>query len=214
MLSGNVRPEPSTLAVMTDIDPILAYWFGSNADAAITAAEKQKLWWGADPAIDAEIRTRFGGLVEAAGRNELSEWAQTPRGLLALILLTDQFPRNMFRKTPRAFAFDPAARAYCKHGIARGFDLQLPLIQRVFYYLPLEHSESLDDQRESVRLFAELAQQAPPGQESLFENYRTFAERHQEIIARFGRFSHRNSILGRPSRPEEEEFLKQPGSSF
>ena len=202
------------MEAVTDIDHILAYWFGSNADAAVAATEKQKLWWGADPAIDAQIRTRFGELVEAAGRNELSQWAETPRGLLALIVLTDQFPRNMFRKTPRTFAFDAAALAYCRHGIARGFDLQLPLIQRVFHYLPLEHSESLEDQRESVRLFSELAQQAPLEQKLLFEGYRTYAERHRDIVARFGRFCHRNSILGRPSRPEEEEFLRQPGSSF
>jgi uncharacterized protein (DUF924 family) len=200
--------------VATDIDRILAYWFGENPDAAVTASANQALWWGADPAIDAQIRTRFGDYVEAAGRNELAEWAQTPRGLLALILLTDQFPRNMFRRTPRAFAFDAAARVYCKHGMGRGFDLQLPLIQRVFLYLPLEHSESLEDQNESVRLFSELAQLAPPDQKALFEGYLTYAQRHRDIIIRFGRFCHRNSILGRPSRPEEEEFLRQPGSSF
>ena len=199
---------------MTDDENILYYWFGSSTDAREISKEKRRLWWDADPAIDAEIRAHFGNLVEAAGRNELADWAQTPRGLLALILLTDQFPRNIFRKTPMAFAFDAAARAYCRHGIGRGFDLQLLPIQRVFHYLPLEHSEALEDQDESVRLFSELAQLAPPVHKELFAGYQTYAERHRDIIVRFGRFCHRNKILGRPSRPEEEEVLRQPGSSF
>jgi uncharacterized protein (DUF924 family) len=197
-----------------DNDRILEYWFGSNPDDAAVAREKADLWWKADPATDQEIRDRFGDLVEAAGRGELSGWAETPRGLLALILLTDQFPRNIFRKTPKAFAFDAAARTFCKHGIVRGFDLQLRPIERVFHYLPLEHSEALEDQDESVRLYAELAQLVPAGQKALFEGYLRFAERHRDIVQRFGRFCHRNAILGRPSRPEEVEFLKQPGSSF
>lgn len=199
---------------MTDIETILDYWFGSSADASEISKEKRRLWWDADPAIDADIRARFADLVQVAGRNELADWAETPRGLLALILLLDQFPRNIFRNTPLAFAFDAAARAYCRHGIGRGFDLQLSPIQRVFHYLPLEHSEALGDQDESVRLYSELAQSVPPGQLELFAGYRTYAERHREIIARFGRFCHRNKILDRPSRPEEEEFLRQPGSSF
>ena len=199
---------------MTDADQILDYWFGSNPDDAMVAKEKGRAWWSADPVIDVEIRSRFADRVEAAGRNELAEWAETPSGLLALILLTDQFPRNIFRNTPLAFAFDAAALAYCKHGIVRGFDLQLRPIERVFHYLPLEHSEALGDQDESVRLYSELAQSVPPGQLKLFAGYRTYAERHREIIARFGRFCHRNRILDRPSRPEEEAFLRQPGSSF
>jgi uncharacterized protein (DUF924 family) len=199
---------------MGDSERILDFWFGARADDAEVAAEKQRLWWSADAAIDAEIRARFGDLVEAAGRNELSGWAQAPRGLLALILLTDQFPRSIFRKTPRAFALDPAARAYCRHGIARGFDLRLRPIERVFHYLPLEHSEEAADQEESVRLFSELAAQAPRQHRTLYADYLRYAERHREIILRFGRFCHRNAILGRPSRPEELEFLKQPGSSF
>lgn len=199
---------------MIDSAQVLEFWFGSNPDDGAVAREKADLWWKANPATDQEIGSRFGVLVEAAGRGELSAWAETPCGLLALILLTDQFPRNIHRKTPKSFAFDPAARAFCKHGIARGFDLQLRPIERVFHYLPLEHSEALEDQDESVRLFAELVQLSPAKDRELFAGYLRFAERHREIIARFGRFCHRNPILGRPSRPEEVEFLKQPGSSF
>ena len=199
---------------MTDSDQVLEFWFGSNPDDAAVAREKSDLWWKVKPATDEAIRTRFDALVESAGRGDLSAWAQTPRGLLALILLTDQFPRNIHRKTPKAFAFDPAARAFCKHGIARGFDLQLRPIQRVFHYLPLEHSELLEDQDESVRLYAELVELVPEPHKDLFRGYLDFAEQHRQIIVRFGRFCHRNAILGRPSRPEELEFLKQPGSSF
>ena len=199
---------------MTDSGTILEFWFGSDPDDAAIAREKAGLWWKAQPATDGEIRNRFGALVEAAARGERSDWAGTPRGLLALILLTDQFPRSIHRNTARAFAFDAAARAFCKHGIARGFDRQLRPIERVFFYLPLEHSEDRHDQDESVRLFAELEQLVPAAQRELFAGYRRYAERHREIVARFGRFCHRNAILGRPSRPEEIEFLKQPGSSF
>jgi uncharacterized protein (DUF924 family) len=199
---------------VTDSAEVLEFWFGSNPDDGTVAREKAALWWKANPATDQEIGNRFGALVEAAGRGDLSAWAETPRGLLALILLTDQFPRNIHRKMPKSFAFDSAAKAFCKHGIARGFDLQLRPIERVFHYLPLEHSEALEDQEESVRLFAELVQLAPGKDKELFAGYLRFAERHREIISRFGRFCHRNAILGRPSRPEEIEFLKQPGSSF
>jgi uncharacterized protein (DUF924 family) len=211
--AGSKSRLPAATTV-TDSERILAYWFGPDPDDAGIAKEKKRIWWDADPAIDAEIRARFGDLVEAASRNELADWAETPRGLLALILLTDQFPRNIHRRTPLAFAFDSAARTYCKHGIVRGFDVQLRPIERVFHYLPLEHSEVLDDQHESVRLFSELAQFAPPEQKDLYAGYLKYAERHRDIIARFGRFSHRNRILGRPSTAEEEEFLRQPGSSF
>jgi uncharacterized protein (DUF924 family) len=199
---------------MADSETVLAFWFGDAEDDAEVAAEKAKLWWSADAVVDEAIRTRFGTLVEGAANGDLADWAETPRGLLALVILTDQFPRNIYRKTPRAFAFDAAARAYCRHGVARGFDRHLRPIERVFLYLPLEHSESLADQDESVRLFSELAHRAPPAHQKVFADYLRFAERHREIIARFGRFCHRNAILGRPSRPEEVEFLKQPGSSF
>lgn len=193
---------------------IIDYWFGSDPDDAVAAREKGDMWWRSSAAIDDDIRTRYAVLVESAGRGELDEWASTPRGLLALILLMDQFPRNIYRNTPRAFTFDPAARALCRDGIAQGTDLRLRPIERVFYYLPLEHSESMPDQDDSVRLFSELARDAAPEHRELFANYLRYAERHREIIARFGRFPHRNRILGRASAEEEIAFLQTPGSSF
>ncbi len=195
---------------MSDIGSVIDYWFGANADDAA----KSHVWFKADAAVDDEIRTRFGALVEAAGRNELSAWTQTPEGLLALILLSDQFPRNIFRNTSRAFAYDPAALAHCKLGIARGFDILLRPIERVFHYLPLEHSESIEDQQEAVRLFSELVQTAATERKAVFADFLRYAERHRDVIARFGRFPHRNFVFGRASTPEEVVFLKQPGSSF
>ena len=193
---------------------VLDYWFGSDPDDTVAAREKGDMWWRSSSAIDDDIRTGYAVLVESAGRSELDEWASTPRGLLALILLMDQFPRNIYRNTPRAFALDPAGRAHCRDGIARGIDIRLRPIERVFHYLPLEHSESLQDQEDSIRLFSGLAREAASDRKELFANYLRYAERHREIIARFGRFPHRNRILGRISTAEEIAFLQTPGSSF
>lgn len=192
----------------------MQYWFGADANDAVVAKEKGALWWKSDPAVDDDLRIRFADLVDRVGRNELAEWASTPRGLLALILLSDQLPRNIYRGTPLAFAFDPIARAHCRDGIARGFDIRLRPIERVFHYLPLEHSESRADQQDSVRLFSGLAQGANAGTKELFAGYLRYAERHREIIDRFGRFPHRNRLLGRDSTAEEIAFLQTPGSSF
>ena len=142
-----------------DAGAVLDYWFGSDADDSAVARNKGGMWWNSTPAIDGDLRAKFGAQAELAGRNELIGWQATPAGLLALILLTDQFPRNIHRYTPRAFAFDANARKYCKDGIARGFDLRLRPVQRVFHYLPLEHSESLQDQQQSVGLFTGLARE-------------------------------------------------------
>ena len=125
-----------------------------------------------------------------------------------------QLPRNIHRNTPRAFAFDPIARVHCRDGIALGFDTRLRPIERVFHYLPLEHSELLADQNDSVRLFSDLVRDASGETKELFAGYLRFAERHREIIERFGRFPHRNRILGRDSTAEEIAFLQTPGSSF
>ena len=197
-----------------DASAVLDFWFGTDPDDAVVAREKRDLWWKSNSATDGMLRQRFSTLVEQAGRRELDEWASTPRGLLALIILTDQFPRNIHRGTPRAFVFDPLARAHCRDGIGRGFDVRLRPIERVFHYLPLEHSESREDQAESVSLFSELARITDPGHKEVFDGYLRYAEQHRDIIMRFGRFPHRNRILGRTSTVEEIAFLQTPGSSF
>lgn len=199
---------------MEDASSVRRFWFGDDPDDAAVAQERASLWWSKSPETDAEIRERFQPLVGAAARGELDAWRSRPEGRLSLILLTDQLPRNIFRDTPEAFASDPVARALCSEGLAAGDDRQLRAIERVFFYLPLEHSEDLEDQRRSVRLFRELAEEVRPEWRKAFEGFLDFAVRHHDIVERFGRFPHRNTILGRTPTREELEFLEQPGSSF
>ncbi len=202
---------------MTDTitaDIVLDFWFGPAAGDTATAQAQQKLWWSKNETIDADIRTRFGGLVEAAASGRHDDWALKPRGRLALILLFDQFPRNMYRNTPRAFACDPLAGKLALAGIASGADRELRAIERVFFYLPLEHSESAELQERCVALFTALAAGVPEADRETFAGYVDYAVRHRDVIHRFGRFPHRNRILGRTSTQEETAFLQQPGSSF
>ncbi len=190
------------------------FWFGDDADDATTAARQSKLWWGKDNAVDRTIRDRFGPWIERAAAEELSDWTKSPAGLLALVLLTDQFPRNAFRGTPRAFAFDSLARAWSRALLAsRGLD-SLRLVERVFALLPLEHAESIADQDECVARMREVHAAATPAFRDTTAGYVDFAIRHRDIIARFGRFPHRNAILGRDPTPEEATFLLTPGSGF
>ncbi|MDB5839899.1 MAG: hypothetical protein JWQ23_1851 [Herminiimonas sp.] len=195
-------------------ESILTFWFGTQPDDGLVARQQAKLWWSKNPESDQEIRNRYELLVEQAGRGELDEWAIRPRSLLALILLTDQFPRNIFRNAPKAFQFDPIARRLCLAGLEQGLDLLLRPIERVFFYLPLEHAESLSLQDRSVELYISLCRQVPPTQLDVFNGYLDYALRHRHVIERFGRFPHRNSILNRQSTVEERQFLAEPGSSF
>lgn len=199
---------------MTGHADILHFWFGDDSDDGAVAGKQQALWWNKNPHTDALIRTRFEPSVLAAEAGELDTWRATPQGLLALILLTDQFPRNIWRDTPDAFRCDPLARKLCLEALDTGADQQLRPIQRVFVYLPLEHSENLAHQQRCVELNTALVQQVPPAWHKSFESFADFAEKHRVIIERFGRFPHRNTILGRPSTNEELQFLQQPGSSF
>ncbi len=198
---------------MGNRNEILRYWFGDKA-AFHDGPGRFPLWFGKSPETDREIRKRFGKDLERAGREELEDWKKEPESCLALIVLLDQFPRNIFRGSPKAFAFDEKVRQICRDGLERGFDSELPIFGRLFFYLPLEHSESLDDQERSVALFGALLNDAPTEKTNSFRLVYEYALRHREIIARFGRFPHRNEVLGRPSTPGELEFLKEPGSSF
>lgn len=214
MCSFIVRMQFCNLvASMETPDSLHAYWFGGAADDA--AGQRQsKLWWSKDARLDAELLERFGDLAAAARSGRLEAWGDTVRGRLALILLTDQLPRNIFRGTPEAFASDQQARQLCLAGLERGDDKLLQPIERVFFYLPLEHSESMPHQECSVRLYTALFQQVPQAVMEQYRGYLTYALRHRRVIERFGRFPHRNAVLGRVSTPEEAAFLKEPGSSF
>ena len=181
---------------------------------ARTAARQAGLWWGKDAAVDADMTRRFGMLPDAALAGQLDDWVATPAGRLALILVTDQCPRNIFRDTARAFAFDGMARRLCHEGLALGEDHALRPIERVFFYLPLEHSEEPADQALSVRCFETLAEDVPAGLRPVFADFADYARRHRDIVTRWGRFPHRNAALGRASSPAEAAFLREPGSSF
>ena len=199
---------------METVDTILRFWFGTATDDLEVAGQQGKLWWKKDAQADADIRERFAGVLDDAVNARCDDWLNEARGRLAMIILTDQFSRNMYRDTPRAFAHDPLALKWCKDGLQKGVDRALRPIERVFHYLPLEHSESLEDQDRSVELFTALADGVPGVQRELFSGYVDYAKRHRDIVHRFGRFPHRNAILGRESSAGELEFLKQPGSSF
>jgi len=193
---------------------ILHFWFGEDPQRAATDPARTRLWWAKQPAVDAAMRDRFGPWVERAGAGALDDWAATPEGRLALILLADQFTRNVHRGTPASFALDPRARVWCLEGLAIGaFDTLLP-IQRLFAYLPLEHSESLADQDRCVSLMQGLRAEARAYERATYDGFVDYAQRHREVIRRFGRFPHRNAVLGRESTEEEVAFLQTPGSSF
>lgn len=192
--------------MMSSADEILEFWFGREDEADY--GKFRKVWFRKKPRFDAEIRTRFISDYQLAAASKLDSWKSLPHSCLALILLLDQFPRNIFRGTPQAFATDPQAQYYTQYAVANGYDRQLLPVQRWFTYIPFEHSENLAHQHQSVELFGQLNHEPECG-ESL-----DWAIKHLKIIERFGRFPHRNKILGRETTAEEEEFLKQPGSSF
>jgi len=190
------------------------FWFGTHPDDAVVIAQRSPLWWSKEPATDALMRERFEPVVAQAASGALNSWLATPIGRLSLILLVDQFPRSMYRDTPQAFAFDTLARQWCKEGIAQRVHDRLRPIERVFFYLPLEHSEALADQDEVVSRYRQLVADADPRLRTSFEGFLDFAVRHRDIIARFGRFPHRNRVLGRESTEDEMAFLGHPGSTF
>jgi uncharacterized protein (DUF924 family) len=183
---------------------VLLFWFGPAAEWG----KPHKRWFTKSDAFDREVRERFLPLHEEAAAGRLSHLRESAADCLALILLLDQFPRNMFRGTPRAFATDPLALETARHAVDRGFDRGLLPVERLFVYLPFEHAETLAHQERSCELTKAL--DAYPETNDVYR----YALAHRDIIRRFGRFPHRNAILGRTSTPEELEFLKEPGSSF
>jgi uncharacterized protein (DUF924 family) len=183
------------------IAALLQFWFAGGD-------EPRDIWWRRDDAFDATLRERFGADCERAARGALDHWLKTPDGALALVLLLDQLPRNLHRGDKRAYACDAKARAATDAALARGHDRALSPVRRQFLYMPLQHSEDLADQKRCTALFATL--DGLPDHEGTMR----ITRRHEEIIARFGRFPHRNAVLGRPTTAEEAAFLEEPNSSF
>ncbi|WP_395504872.1 DUF924 family protein [Ectopseudomonas hydrolytica] len=194
--------------------PLLDWWFGADGSATDIAAARRGLWFGKRDSQDREAEARFAALVEQALAGELQGWADEPQAWLAHLILLDQLPRMIFRDTPRAFAGDALARPLLEAGLERGWDRALNPIQRVFAYLIFEHAEDLPLQARAVELFRALLDQTGDAERELFADFLDFAERHQRVIARFGRFPHRNAILGRACTDEEQDFLREPGSRF
>jgi uncharacterized protein (DUF924 family) len=199
---------------MTAFEDVLEFWFGGLNESEPVPSERFDLWFGGARATDQQIRDCFAAEVERAGAGAYDGWSVAPRGTLALLILLDQFPRNIFRGTPRAYAFDEKARAFCLRGLAAGQDRELISVERAFFYLPLEHAEDSVLQQRSVTAFTELLSQAPDPLKETCRGFLDYAKRHLAIIERFGRFPHRNKSLSRPSTAGEEAFLRKPGSSF
>jgi uncharacterized protein (DUF924 family) len=190
--------------------PVLDFWFGPADSTDFAAQGKPRAeWFRKDAAFDAAIRGQFAELVEDALEGGLRVWDTSATGALARILLLDQFTRNIYRDTPRAFAGDPLALEAASSLLDSGDTLRCPPLWRWFIYLPFEHAEDLAMQEQSVALFRALAGEHPSMLTAL-----DYAIRHRDVVARFGRFPHRNGILGRASTPEEIEFLREPGSAF
>jgi uncharacterized protein (DUF924 family) len=185
---------------------VLDFWFGAPGSAGY--GKPRDVWFKKSDVFDQAVRGRFFLLYELAADGRLSAWTATPHASLALILVYDQFPRNMFRNDPRAFATDGEALAAAQRMVELGWDMQLAPIGRQFVYLPFEHAEDLALQQRALELFHRVTE------DPVLADAPAAARKHLDIIARFGRFPHRNAILGRESTPEEIEFLKQPGSSF
>ncbi len=190
----------------SDSQSVLDFWFGAPGSAE--AGTTRDVWFTKRTAFDQECRDRFEALHRAAASGALDDWSRTPHGTLALVILLDQFSRNIYRDTPQAFAQDAHALRIAREAIARGFDREMTPLERMFLYLPFEHSENLADQVRSLELFSSL-QRFPET-----ENVMKYAMAHSDVIARFGRFPHRNAILGRKSTPEEERYLAEGGARW
>jgi uncharacterized protein (DUF924 family) len=196
------------------IEKILSFWFRERALSAPQIDARMDVWFGENADFDAEILSDFADDVECASDGKLDHWAQTPSGRLALILLLDQFRRNIYRGTPEAFSKDKAALKLCVEGAIGNRDSGLAPIYRVFFYMPLQHAESRKVQEKSVALFDKIAKAVSPTYKETFDTISQFAELHADIVMQFGRFPHRNQMLGRENTAEEEEYLSGDSPSF
>src|SRR4051812_31965666 len=214
---------------MDDALRVREFWFGKSltgalpgqgelASQAVLLKRRNELWFETNPQVvgqqDEIVRTQFQHLLERAVQGELDGWADSPRRRLSLIILLDQFPRQIYRGTAQAFAYDPAALALTLSGMQLAADAALNLVERLFFYMPLQHAEATEVQDESVTAYRRLVAESPAELRAAFEESLGYAEEHRQIIRQFGRFPHRNRILGRESTPEETVYLAEHGDTF
>ena len=199
---------------MVRIEDVLTFWFKEHALSAPQIDRRMDIWFGADPIFDHEITKEFANDVELASAGKLDYWAESPRGRLALIIMIDQFRRNIHRNTAQAFSKDTAALKYCVEGAIKKHEQDLAPIEKVFFYMPLQHAESRKVQSKSVLLYKRLIASASPTYRETFETVLQFAELHRDIVDQFGRFPHRNTLLNRANTPEENEYLSGDSPDF
>ena len=198
-----------TQATGMPYEEILVFWFGRVEQTVVPTEHRARVWFGEDKKIDAEIQARFGMVLDDALAGRLKDWEKTPRGQLALIIVLDQFSRHIYRNSPEAFEQDGKALEVCLKGLREDADHSLSLIERVFYYFPLLHSEKLGHQEQSVRSYGTLVDLAFSETRVIFESFYKFANHHYSLIKRFGRFPQRNDALKRKSTTPEVEYLKE-----
>jgi len=199
---------------LSRIEAILSFWFKEQALSAPQIDRRMDIWFGEDPVFDREIEEAFADDVERASEGKLDHWAADPHGRLALIILIDQFRRNIYRNSAEAFSKDRLALKLCVEGAMEKKDKSLTPIQRVFFYMPLQHAESAKVQAKAVELYNRLAESVSPTYQETFLTVAQFAELHKDIIDQFGRFPHRNKLLGRENTSEEDEYLASDSPDF
>ena len=196
------------------IEEILSFWFKEQALSAPQIDRRLDIWFGEDAVFDLECKKEFSDDVDRASEGKLNHWADEPHGRLALILLLDQFRRNIYRGTAEAFAMDKLALKLCVEGAMEKKDKGLTPIQQAFFYMPLQHAESRKVQAKSIKIYNRLAEAVSPTYRETFDTIAQFAELHHDIVEQFGRFPHRNKLLDRPNTPEENEYLAGDSPDF
>ncbi len=193
---------------------VYEYWFGSEALTPAVTKSRSQLWWQGSADIDFDIERRFGKLVEVAGKGSFTNWMDTPASAIALIVLNDQFPRNLYRGSGKAFAQDHLALGYAQQLVHSAEFSGLHPLEKTFSLMPFEHSENLENQEFCVAQFAQLVESVDPEWQQSMQSFYQYALDHRDIVRQFGRFPHRNKVLGRESTPEETEYLTSGGRRF
>jgi uncharacterized protein (DUF924 family) len=219
MCAATPTSRPRQVRGMDEARSVRDFWFGPRPLSADELNRRFRFWFGDGSSQlrqrrDEQIRVRFGTLLERAADGQLAAWADGPRRRLSLIILLDQFPRNMFRGTVRAFAYDAQALGLTLSGMQSAADAALDVVERMFFYMPLQHAESREAQDESLAAYRRLHSEAPEELRAPFASALRSAENHRAIIEQFGRFPYRNQVLGRSSTPQETEWLRNGGTSF